>query len=427
MASPQELPVTRTRAFWPLMGYAIVLGVFGAFFSLAFLWIIGKGGKWYSTSNDSWWGGHWWWVAVTAAAGVAVGLLRNWTKLPGKTPTLVDDLRAQHVEPSVVPGILAVSAVSLIGGASLGPEQALGTGGGWAAGWIARRRGLAAEDAKASTLAGFAAAYGGLFSSVLIVVAFVTEIASPGGKLYRKTLPATIVAGTVSFAIYYSIAGAVFLDKYEVPRVAYHDWELAAGVGFGILAAIVVLLLGICMAASSALFSRLKLPEIVKSTIGGVLFGVVGVALPLTMFNGSEQLKVVVDRGAALGFALLAVLVIAKIFTFSVSVGSGFVGGPIFPTLFIGGTAGVAVHVLFPAVPLGLVFPCMLAAVPGALIAAPFSLVLMAVFFTRLGALQTAPVLLSVITAFLTVAGVRYALALRRTGAQARQETGAQA
>ena len=85
MASPQELPVTRTREFWPLMGYSIVLGVFGAFFSLAFLWVIGKGGKWYMTSSDSWWGGHWWWVAVTAAAGVAVGLLRNWTKLPGKT------------------------------------------------------------------------------------------------------------------------------------------------------------------------------------------------------------------------------------------------------------------------------------------------------------------------------------------------------
>lgn len=119
--APAELPVTRTREFWPLMGYATVLAVFGAFFSPAFLLVIGKGGKWYTTSNPSWWGGHWWWVAVTAAAGVVAGLLRNWTKLPEKTPTLIDDLQAGHVKPSVVPGILAVSAVSLIGGASLGP------------------------------------------------------------------------------------------------------------------------------------------------------------------------------------------------------------------------------------------------------------------------------------------------------------------
>jgi H+/Cl- antiporter ClcA len=421
---PPELPVTRTRGFWPLMGYAIVLGIFGAFFGLAFLLVIGKGGNWYKTSNDGWWGGHWWWVAVTAAAGVLVGLLRNWTKLPDKTPTLVGDLQSQHIEPSVVPGILAVSAVSLIGGASLGPEQALGTAGGWAGGWIARRRGLSADDAKVNTLAGFAGSYGGMFSSVLIVVAFITELANPAGRLYRKALPATIIAGTVSFAIYYPILGAVFLDKYAVPPFVYHDWELVAGVGFGLLGAILVLVLGILMTASVTLFSRLKFPNVVKSTIGGVLFGVVGVALPLTMFTGSAQLKTVLSHEAALGFGLLAVLVIAKMITFSVSVGSGFVGGPIFPTFFIGGTAGIAVHVLFPAVPLGLVFSCLLAAVPGALVAAPFSLALGVVFFTRLGALQTAPVLIAVITAFLAVEGVKYLLVLRKTRAQARQETG---
>ena len=53
--------------------------------------------------------------------------------------------------------------------------------------------------------------------------------------------------------------------------------------------------------------------------------------------------------------------------TFAVSEGSGFVGGPIFPSLFIGGTAGVLVHQVIPGVPLGLAFTCLLAAVPGAL------------------------------------------------------------
>ena len=43
---------------------------------------------------------------------------------------------------------------------------------------------------------------------------------------------------------------------------------------------------------------------------------------------------------------------------------SGSIGGPIFPALFIGGTAGVAVHQIFPSVPLGLAFTCLFAAVP---------------------------------------------------------------
>src|SRR5262249_60419429 len=65
---------------------------------------------------------------------------------------------------------------------------------------------------------------------------------------------------------------------------------------------------------------------------------------------------------------------LAKMFTFAVSLGSGFVGGPIFPSLFIGGTAGVIVHQAIPSVPLGLAFTCLLAATVGALVAAPFAM-----------------------------------------------------
>jgi chloride channel protein, CIC family len=90
------------------------------------------------------------------------------------------------------------------------------------------------------------------------------------------------------------------------------------------------------------------------------------------------------------------------------------VGGPIFPSLFIGGTAGVIVHHVIPSVPLGLAFSCLLAAVPGALAPAPFSMVLMAAFLTQVGALQTAPILIAVVTAFLTMEGVKYLLASRK-------------
>ncbi len=93
---------------------------------------------------------------------------------------------------------------------------------------------------------------------------------------------------------------------------------------------------------------------------------------------------------------------------------SGFVGGPIFPSLFIGGTAGVLVHLAVPGVPLGMAFSCLLAAVLGSLAAAPFAMVLMAGFLTRVGALQTAPILITVVTCFLTVQGVTYLMARHR-------------
>jgi H+/Cl- antiporter ClcA len=68
----------------------------------------------------------------------------------------------QVFDPRWVPGVAVVSAVSLIGGANLGPEKALGALGGGAGSWIAQRRKLSQEDSKLCTLSGFGGAYGGL-------------------------------------------------------------------------------------------------------------------------------------------------------------------------------------------------------------------------------------------------------------------------
>ena len=64
--------------------------------------------------------------------------------------------------------------------------------------------------------------------------------------------------------------------------------------------------------------------------------------------------------------------------------------------------------------PLGLSFTCLLAAIPGGVVATPFAMVLMAAFLTQIGALQTGPILIAVVTAFLTMEGVKYLLASKR-------------
>jgi H+/Cl- antiporter ClcA len=119
------------------------------------------------------------------------------------------------------------------------------------------------------------------------------------------------------------------------------------------------------------------------------------------------------DAGT-LGLGLLVAILFAKILAFAVSIGSGFIGGPIFPALFIGGTAGVAVHQAIGSVPLGLAFTCMFAAVPGALVGAPFALALTGAFMTQVGALQTAPILIAVVTSSLAMEGVKYLVASRK-------------
>jgi chloride channel protein, CIC family len=401
-------PVTHERGFWVLIGYAVLLGVFGAFAALGSLAVIEFGARWGAPARTGWFGGHWWWVAVTVAAGVVVGLLRRLTHLPEEIPGLFDDLQTEYVDPGPVPGTVALSAVSLIGGASIGPEKMLASMGGGAGSWMARRRGLSKDDVAVNTLSGIAGMFGGLFSSPMIVVMIILEVARPSGQRLSKTLVTDIAAGSISFGIYFAIAGAVFLGTYRVPRYGFEPWHMLAAIPLGLFGALVTSLAAGFMMLASRTFGLMTFPPVLKSALGGLIFGLVGVALPLTMFSGGDQLASLLKSARGLGLGLCAAILVAKTFTYAVSQSSGFLGGPIFPSLFIGGTAGVVVHQAVPGIPLGLAFSCLLPAVLGTLAAAPFSMVLMAAFLTRAGALQSAPILIAVVTAFLGVEGVKY-------------------
>jgi H+/Cl- antiporter ClcA len=155
------------------------MAVYG-FTALVSLGIIKFGGRWGTGFRPGWFGRHWWWVAVTAAAGVVVGLLRRLTRLPEEVPGFFEDLKAEHFDARLVPGTVAVSAVSLIGGASVGPEKVLASMGAGAGSWLARRRELGDEDSQVNTMAGIAGIFGGVFSSPVIVVMLILEVARPG-------------------------------------------------------------------------------------------------------------------------------------------------------------------------------------------------------------------------------------------------------
>jgi H+/Cl- antiporter ClcA len=405
---------TQSREFWLALAFAAGLGVLGAFAGLVFLGVIDLGGEWYDDVDPDWFGGELWWVAVTAGAGLVVGVLHRLMRLPQSTPGLIADLKTEHIEAKHVPGIVAVSAASLIGGASLGPEKALGSAIGGAGGWLSERRGLGEDLQKTNTLNGISGAFGGLLSSPLVVVMLVLEVARPGGARAGRALVGGIVASSVSFGIYFAIAGSVFLGVYDVPSYEYETWHLLVGVALGLVAAALVLVLVVTIALVKRVFTRLPMPAIPRAIVGGVVFGLVGVALPLTLFTGTDQLETVIADAGMLGIGLLVVTLFAKMLTFAVSSASGFVGGAIFPTLFIGGTAGVTVHEIFPDIPLGLALTCMLAAVPGGLVSAPFTLTLLTVLLTQVGALQTAPILIAVVTGFLALQGLKYVVTQRK-------------
>lgn len=400
------------RAFWRVLGWSVPVGIAGSVGGLVFLAVTGLGADWYGSTGLGWFDGHAWWIAVAASAGLVVGLLRRLLHLPEHVPGLIEDLKEEKIEPRWVPAIVAVSTVSLIGGASLGPEVALGQMGGGAGGWIARRRKMTEDEASPLTLGGMAGAFSGLFSSPAIAIVLTMEVARVGKERFQRTFYASLVSSSVGFAIYFAIAGTLFLGFYEVPSYEFEDWHLLAGIALGVLSAILIVVTVTAITAMAKVFSRLSIPSVAKPVIGGLVFGLIGFALPLTNFTGSDQLGTVLDNAGALGVGLLIAILLGKILAYATSSASGFIGGPIFPILFLGGTSGVLVNQIFPGIPLGLAFACMLAAAPGAIVSAPLSMVLLSALMTQVGLVETAPILIAVGTAYLTITAIQ---ALRST------------
>jgi H+/Cl- antiporter ClcA len=398
-------------------------GVVLAFGALAFLGLLKGGSKlWFTLPKDpGWFDGSLWWVAVTAGAGVLVGVLRRLLRVPAELPGTMKELKDQHVEPSTAPAAVAVSLVSLVGGASLGPEDALGKMGGALGTWVSDRRKLSEDVRATNTLSGMAGAYGGLLASPLLATMLTIEIARPRARRFADTLVASLLASSIAFGVYFPIAGSTFVGIYTLPAYKYEDWQLLAAVPLGLIAGGLALITVVAIGAMKKLTAPLAERTILRATIGGLAFGLVGVALPLTLFTGTDQLATVIHDGTALGAGLLIAVVLAKILTFALCEATGFIGGPILVMLFIGGTAGVATHVLIPGLPEGLAFAAMFAGLLGALVAAPFTLIFFAALTTQIGTLQLAPVAIAVLTAYLAVSGTGTLMALARRGSASNQ------
>jgi H+/Cl- antiporter ClcA len=279
-SGPGFVALDRSRGFWTIIGYAVVFGLVLAVAALAFLGLLKGGTKlWFTLpKNPDWFSGSLWWVAVTAAAGVLVGVLRRVFRLPAKMPGTMKELRDERVEPSTVLKAVAVSLVSLVGGASLGPEDALGKMGGGLGTWLSERRKLDKSTSATNALSGMAGAYGGLLSSPILATSFVVELARPKRPGFANTLVATLLSSTLAFAVYFPIAGSTFLGIYRLPSFKYEDWQLAAAVPLGLAAGALALI----TVAATGLLAKLAAPlaerTILRPALGGIAFGLVGVA-----------------------------------------------------------------------------------------------------------------------------------------------------
>jgi H+/Cl- antiporter ClcA len=391
------------RAYLDQLVWGVGLGLVGAVGAIVFVMVTDRATKLLYPDQTAYqpFSGSWHIVIIMTVVGVIVGLIHHlW---PAKEEDVFDAVPEGRLDPRPMPGGVLVAAVSIIGGFAVGPEVPTGMMGAGFATWLSERRKLPAEQRQTNVLAAVTGTYGGLFTAPLAAVLMGLELAHAQSRAYYRTLLIGFLSALAGFAVFYGVQGDKFsplLRFLNFPAFTLELWHLGVGILLGLVGAALALVFGLILRIMKRLMAPLDDKPIIRCTLAGLLLGLLGMALPLTLFLGTDGLVVVTRQATQLGLALLLVVIFAKMIALAGALASGFVGGPIFPWLFIGATAGVAVNLVFPQVPLAVAVTCLMTAVPAALTPVPLSLGMIVFLIARLSITDAIPMFIAGLVAF---------------------------
>ncbi|OKK22254.1 ion channel protein [Streptomyces sp. CB00455] len=360
VAAPRPSPA---RALLPLVLPALVIGVGSSLllYGVSEVADLLKNVLW-QTLPDAIGVGRWsvaWILAVLTATGLAVGIVVG--KVHGHagpdpaTTGLVD----APLAPAVVPGLLLATALSLAGGVSLGPENPITAVNIALACWLGRRI-SSARPPQVWVALGAAGTVGALFGTPVAAVLILTESiaaaprqgpAVPGGRaptLWDQLFAPLIAAGAGGLTSTL-VAAPVF--GLSLPRLVGPHWpDLLAALVIATAAAALGMAGVYAFPHVHRLFRLLPHP-VLALTLGGVVLGLLGaLGGRLTLFKGLEQIGELAADPGAYSAGSLALMSVVKLAAVLVACGSGFRGGRIFPSVFVGVAFGLAAHALVPGV-----------------------------------------------------------------------------
>ncbi len=243
------------------------------------------------------------------------------------------------------------SIVTLGSGGSAGPEDpsvqigaAIGSG-------IGQVLHLRSDYMRTLVAAGAAGGISSAFNAPIAGVFFALEIVL--GDFSAAAFGTVVIASVTSVAV----TGAMIGNHPEFAVSAYSFtsyWEFFFYLGLGLLAAIVSVLYIQGVTLASDYWHSVAVPRWLKPALGGLLVGGIGFFLPTVLGVGYESVDIVLAGTHQWTILLLLLIVVAKIFTTSMTLGSGGIGGLFAPSLFLGamlgGAYGMLLQLWFPAI-----------------------------------------------------------------------------
>ncbi len=251
--------------------------------------------------------------------------------------------RGGWIRPRIPPVKLIASAITIGSGGSAGregPAAQISAGFGALLGHAVLK---SPQDRRIAVAAGIGAGIGAIFRAPLGGALLAAEILYLHDMEVEAIIP-SLIASIVGYTLYGAVMG--FGPMFG----AHFGLELGSPIQLGYYAALGVvsgvggLLYAKAFYGTTDAFRRMRIPRWAKPAIGGLVVGLLGIAMPQVLHTGYGWVQLVMTSEGilALSPALLLAIPLAKIVATSLSIGSGGSGGIFGPGMVIGGMLGAA-------------------------------------------------------------------------------------
>ena len=315
---------------WLLLRWLVLAGITGAVLGI----LGGLFGR-SITAVTVFRGNHPWMLYLLPLAGL--GIVAMYRLDPYKTGTnrVLEGIQSNTYIPlRTAPLIAASTVITHAFGASAGREGAALQLGGSIGGTIGKWLKMDDYDHKIMIMCGMSAGFSALFGTPLTATVFAMEVVSVGIMQYAALVPCCVAALTAKgFAEFLGAHG----EHFALPAVTAFDWRSAGlTVLLALCCAAVSILFCVVLHCTEHLYKKWIPDEWLRITAGGCLVILMTKLLGTTDYLGAGM---DVIELAMEGKVIAAAFLVKMVFT-AVSLGSGFRGGEIVPTLFVGATFG---------------------------------------------------------------------------------------
>ncbi len=280
----------------------------------------------------------WWLIFFMPLGGVVICGLYKMCELetdPGTNIILESVRTKKHVPWIIAPLIFFSTAMTHLLGGSAGREGAalqLGGSLGYVVGRVTR---LDEKDMHLAVMCGMSGLFSALFCTPVTACVFAIEVISVGVSYYSALVPC-LISSVVSYsvALHFGITPMKFDIVSCIPELNFVS--LSQVIVLSACCAVVSIGFCICMHKTPKLMKKCFKNDYLRAVAGGIIIVVLTFAVNCRDYNGAGS--EIIAR-ALHGEARTEAFLLKIIFT-AVTIGCGYKGGEIVPTLFIGSTFG---------------------------------------------------------------------------------------